>query len=432
MTYVPEDDIHLPTLTVQQTLEFALKNKTPKKYLHEVPRFMEQFGRVFGTTHVFNTLVGDEYIRGISGGERKRVSILESLASNASVSAWDGSTRGLDASSALDYVKSLRIMTDACRRATIISIYQASDAIYSLVDKVMLIDQGRMLYQGPAKNAEAYFVSLGYQRLEHQTMTDFLTGVASGDEQNITFKHSSQVPRGAVDLETAFRKSSAYGVIQAEVEAYEREQAASPHSSHSDLPKLPKSRYVSSKSSYATSYPRQITLCTIRQLRLLKGHMTPLITKLLCILVSAFLLGSMFYNMELNTRGVYSRGGLSFYSAALVSWFQLGELEGAFHDRTVVSRQKRFAMVRPGAVVIAKTIVDLGTVLLQAFVYALPTYFLSGMKREVSRIPTFLESLTMLIALTRLAHSSCLFSRYFCRHFPLQPSSESLVLHLAG
>src|SRR5690554_5333654 len=61
VSYGPEDDIHLPTLTVRQTLEFALKAKTPKRSLHEIPLFLEEFGRVFGMTHVMDTLVGNEF-----------------------------------------------------------------------------------------------------------------------------------------------------------------------------------------------------------------------------------------------------------------------------------------------------------------------------------------------------------------------------------
>jgi ATP-binding cassette, subfamily G (WHITE), member 2, SNQ2 len=69
-------------------------------------------------THTKNTLVGDEFVRGVSGGERKRVSIAEAMATRARVQAWDNSTRGLDASTALDFVKSLRIMTDILGQTT--------------------------------------------------------------------------------------------------------------------------------------------------------------------------------------------------------------------------------------------------------------------------------------------------------------------------
>lgn len=394
---MPEDDIHLPTLTGRQTLEFALHNKTRKKWVDQIPRFLDEFGRAFGMTRSLDTLVGDEFIRGMSGGERKRISILESLASDASVQAWDGSTRGLDASSALDYIKSLRLMTDACRRTTLVSLYQASDDIFDLMDKVMLINQGRMLYQGPVKSAELYFNALGYDRLPRQTMSDFLTSIASDNAANIRDVSNPSTPRGAVDLEKAFRASQAFQNIQTEIHHYEAELVGSGASSEADVHRPSpatealkqhfdqhKSKYVAAHSSYNTSFFRQVLLCAKREFWQLKGHQAPLISKLICVFVCSFLLSSMFYDMQDNTDGVYSRGGFCFYSAGLVAWFQLGELDSAFSGRAVFSRQKRYAMVRPSAVVIGKTLVDVPIVLFQTALFSLIAYFISGLRFEVS------------------------------------------------
>ncbi|KAL0930637.1 ABC drug exporter [Colletotrichum truncatum] len=407
VSYVPEDDIHLPTLTGRQTLEFALRNKTPRKWCDQIPRFLEEFGRAFGMTQALDTLVGDEYIRGMSGGERKRISILESLASDASIQAWDGSTRGLDASSALDYIKSLRLMTDSCQRATIVSLYQASDVIFNLMDKVVLIDQGRMLYQGPAKSAEAYFNAMGYQRLPRQTMSDFLTSITSANaDNNIRDKSDSTVPRNAVDLEQAFKASQAFKDVQAEIDQYEAEFSVhGTDSQNGEGRSLPmtkalkqhsekhKSKYVASRSSYNISFFRQVLLCVKREFWQLNGHRAPLISKFLCVLVCAFILSSMFYNMPVDTDGVYSRGGFCFYAAGLVAWFQLGELDSAFSGRSVISRQKRYAMVRPSAVVIGKTVMDIPIIFFQSTVFSLIAYFISGLRSDAGAFFTFLSAI---------------------------------------
>lgn len=110
------DDFHYPTLTVRQTLEMALKTKTPSKRLQDhrkdfVKEFLDVLTKMYGLTKQVDTVVGNAFIRGISGGERKRLSIAEQMATRSSVNMWDGSTRGLDASSALDYAKSLRVQT---------------------------------------------------------------------------------------------------------------------------------------------------------------------------------------------------------------------------------------------------------------------------------------------------------------------------------
>lgn len=79
-----------------------------------------------GISHTDDTKVGDAFVRGVSGGERKRVSIIEALATRASVMCWDNSTRGLDASTALEYTRALRSMTDTMGMATVVTLYQVS------------------------------------------------------------------------------------------------------------------------------------------------------------------------------------------------------------------------------------------------------------------------------------------------------------------
>ncbi|THU83946.1 PEP carboxykinase-like protein [Dendrothele bispora CBS 962.96] len=130
VVYNEEDDRHIATLTVAQTLQFALSTKTPgpngrlpgvsrKEFDRQV---LETILKILNISHTKQTLVGDEFVRGVSGGERKRVSIAEMMATRARVQAWDNSTRGLDASTALGFVKSLRIMIDVLGQTTFVTL----------------------------------------------------------------------------------------------------------------------------------------------------------------------------------------------------------------------------------------------------------------------------------------------------------------------
>ena len=93
--YCPEDDIHFPTLTVEQTIKFAATTRTPRTRLEGSSRrdFADTvttlLTTVFGLRHALNTPVGDAAIRGVSGGEKKRVSIAEALATRGCIGAWD-------------------------------------------------------------------------------------------------------------------------------------------------------------------------------------------------------------------------------------------------------------------------------------------------------------------------------------------------------
>ncbi|KAL4893646.1 ABC-2 type transporter-domain-containing protein [Aspergillus ambiguus] len=395
VTYIPEDDVHFPTLNVRQTLEFALHSKTPKRYQEKIPRYLEIYGRVFGMSHTMDTLVGNEYIRGVSGGERKRISIIESLATDSSVSCWDNSTRGLDASSALDYARSLRIMTDTAGKATLMTLYQASDAIYDLVDKVLLIDEGRMLYQGPASEAKGYFEGLGYEAAEMQTVSDFLTSITVPERRRFKPGWETRAPKGPVELEQAFRKSVAFENLQRGIESYEYQQqcgsrpttlgSGSGQSSLEDFKKAikeNKSRFARASSPYTISLFRQVVLCTQRQVWQIKGHMNPLYIKLISCVIYGLLIGSMFYKQPQTTDGMYSRGGVLFYSSILLAWLQMSELEESMQGRDILSRQKKYAFVSPTAVCLGRVLVDLVLAAVLTSLYLIVVYFLAGLKLD--------------------------------------------------
>jgi ATP-binding cassette subfamily G (WHITE) protein 2 (PDR) len=87
---------------------------------------------MLGLSHTVNTKVGNDYIRGVSGGERKRVSIAEAALGGSPIQCWDNSTRGLDSATALEFVKNLRISTNLTGSTAIVAIYQASQAIYDV------------------------------------------------------------------------------------------------------------------------------------------------------------------------------------------------------------------------------------------------------------------------------------------------------------
>lgn len=164
--YTPEEECHYPLLTLGETLEFALKCKTPGNRLPgESPKeFREKMIKLlttmFGLQKQVDTWVGNEFIRGLSGGEKKRLTLMEAMVAQASITCWDNSTRGLDAASAYDYAKCLRVMTDVLGKTTVCSFYQASESIYNLFDKVLVFDKGKMIYFGPAKEAKQYFIDL--------------------------------------------------------------------------------------------------------------------------------------------------------------------------------------------------------------------------------------------------------------------------------
>jgi ABC-type multidrug transport system ATPase subunit len=86
----------------------------------------------FGISHTFNTRVGDDFVRGVSGGERKRVSIAEACLTSAKFQCWDNSTRGLDSANAINFCENIRLQADLMGVAAAVALYQAPQSAYDV------------------------------------------------------------------------------------------------------------------------------------------------------------------------------------------------------------------------------------------------------------------------------------------------------------
>lgn len=393
VVYNAEDDQHMPTLTVGQTLKFSLLNKTKKHLRGDVETIINALLRMFAIEHTRNTIVGNAYVRGVSGGERKRVSIAEALATKSTIVCWDNSTRGLDASTALDYANSLRIMTDVSDRTTITTLYQAGEGIYDLMDKVLVIDEGRMLFQGPAKEARQYFVDLGFHAPPRQTTADFLTSICDPNARQFRTGFEDKCPKTAEELEKAFKSSGAYKKVLADVEDFEQHLRNTEHADAQRFQRAvedQKSRRVGSGSNYTVSFWKQVLACTRREFWLLLGNKTELYTKYFTIISNGFVVGSLFYDTPSNTAGSFLRGGAAFFSIVFLGWLQLAELMKAVSGRVVVARHKEYAFYRPSAVNLARAIVDLPVLVLQVVIFGIIMYFMTGLDLEPGKFFIYL------------------------------------------
>jgi ATP-binding cassette subfamily G (WHITE) protein 2 (SNQ2) len=113
----------------------------------------------------------------------------------ASFQAWDNSTKGLDASTALEYVQSLRSLTNMARISTAVALYQAGESLYDCFDKVILLHEGRCCYFGHTEDAVEYFKDLGFVQPDRWTSADFITSVTDEHERHVKEGWEDKIPR---------------------------------------------------------------------------------------------------------------------------------------------------------------------------------------------------------------------------------------------
>nr|XP_020167918.2 ABC transporter G family member 43 [Aegilops tauschii subsp. strangulata] len=214
-TYVSQYDLHNGELTVRETLDFSrlclgtgVRHDTLLELARrernagikpdpEIDAFMKAIAeqgkdtnvitdltlKVLGLDICADTIVGDEMRRGISGGQRKRVTTGEMLIGPARALFMDEISTGLDSSSTFQIVKYIRQMVHVMNYTVMISLLQPPPETYNLFDDIILLSEGYLVYNGPRENILEFFESAGFRCPERKGVADFLQEVTSRKDQ---------------------------------------------------------------------------------------------------------------------------------------------------------------------------------------------------------------------------------------------------------
>ncbi|KAJ5335102.1 hypothetical protein N7452_007505 [Penicillium brevicompactum] len=402
-----ETDVHFPQLTVGETLTFAAMARAPRTRFEGLDRkqYAEHLRDVvmtmLGLRHTFNTRVGNDFVRGVSGGERKRVSIAEAILSGAPLQCWDNSTRGLDSANALEFCKNLRLMSDYAGTTACVAIYQASQNAYDVFDKVVVLYEGQQIYFGPTGEARDFFTNMGFECPSRQTTADFLTSLTSATERRVKPGFEDKVPRTPVEFAQRWHNSPECARLLQEIDSFDKEHPIGGQSlaTFSEARRLMQSTQQSvtptmfagyllltlfrrPKSPYTLSVLEQMNLCVKRGFLRLKADMSLTYTALFGNFFISLILGSVFYNLPADTNSFFSREALLFYAVLLAAFASALEILTLYAQRPIVEKQSRYAFYHPFTEALASMLCDLPYKFANSFTFNLPLYFMSNLKRE--------------------------------------------------
>lgn len=239
--------------------------------------------------------------------------------SRAPLSLWDNSTRGLDAGTALDFVTCLRTAADITLSSSVVSIYQASQAIFDCFDLVMVLYQGRQIYYSPQSRAKSYFEEMGYMCPERMTTGDFVTSVTNPKERRTRPGLDLRLLKTAEDFHSYWKRSTDYTLVLDRI----RELRTAPDdpgpeknaASQFELSRqTEKARGVRPKSPYTISFTAQVLLCTRRAFQRIWNDVSSTATTVLGTMVTALIIGSVFYGTPQSTTALFQKGGILFFA----------------------------------------------------------------------------------------------------------------------
>lgn len=183
--FVTQQDTLYPHLTVTETLLFTALLRLPNSMANdEKVEHVERVITELGLTRCRNSMIGGPLVRGISGGEKKRVSIGQELLINPSLLLLDEPTSGLDSTTAQQILTTIKQLAN-WGRTVITTIHQPSSRLYHMFDKVILLSEGCPIYYGPASTALEYFSSIGFSTSITINPADLLLDLANGNVRSL-------------------------------------------------------------------------------------------------------------------------------------------------------------------------------------------------------------------------------------------------------
>lgn len=376
--YVTQEDILKGSLTVRETLQFYAELRLdPSEFTDEqrVAR-VEKVMTDLEILHRADALVGSDEIRGLSGGEKKRVAIGVQLVTDPPVLYLDEPTSGLDAYNSL---KVLRLLQVLCQngKTVITTIHQPRSTIYKLFDKLLILNRGSSVYFGSASDALSYFSDLGYPVPLHINPADFFIDVLLSPDRT-DFALDTAMPAD-IDFVASFSKSEQAAVIASRVS-----QCNCKDSFEVDL------MLIQTIKPFATGVFKQYVELLGRNFKDLMRNPVEGIVGIVLACVMSLIFGSIFYQLGNSQSAIQGRIGVLFF--VLVNGaFSLAQAVATYIiERHLTTRERAAGVYSAGPYFLAKASLEIPMHIIQPIIFGSIMYWMSGLNMSAVRYFTYI------------------------------------------
>jgi ABC-type multidrug transport system ATPase subunit/ABC-type multidrug transport system permease subunit len=372
-----QDDLLLTNLTVEENIYYSARLKTPESCSDEqVSAVVLETMIELGLTDIRNSVVGSPLgvVRGVSGGERKRVSVASELVVRPSLLLLDEPTSGLDATTAQALIGTLKVLSNMGHSIAVV-IHQPRTTIYNMFDHLLLLSQGSTVFNGNPSKAREYLESCPIVgELPPETgLADWIMDVIKEDEQR------REAAMLASHWAEYINKESVHSMISDSLRKTLSRSMSSLHELHA----VPK---------FNNSFRTQLKLLTSRTMKQQRGErltMTAVILQLLYLFFSAVL----WWRLPNNTARTFERNSLLFFMIiAQANGIVISAVTVFQRERALLKRERAKKMYGVSSYFLGKTASDMTNNVLLPVLYGLVVYWTAGFR------PTFEAYLKFFVA----------------------------------
>ncbi|MCD7456583.1 transcription factor [Datura stramonium] len=421
--YISQHDLHIGEMTVRETLEFSARCQgvgSRYEMLAELSRrekaanikpdadidmFMKAAStegqeakvitdyvlKILGLDICADTMVGDQMIRGISGGQKKRVTTGEMIVGPSKALFMDEISTGLDSSTTYSIVNSLKQSVQILKGTALISLLQPAPETYNLFDDIVLLSDGYIVYQGPREDVLEFFESMGFKCPNRKGVADFLQEVTSKKDQQQYWVRRDEPYR--------FIKSKEFA------EAYQSfhvgRKVSDELATAFDKSKSHPAALTTQK--YGIGKRQLLKVCTEREFLLMQRNSFVYFFKFFQLMVIALMTMTIFFRTKMprddeTDGGIYS--GALFFTVVMLMFNGLSELPLTLYKLPVFYKQRDFLFYPSWAYALPSWILKIPITFLEVGMWVFLTYYVIGFDPNVGR---FFKQFLLLIVVNQMA-----------------------------
>ena len=402
--YVDQRDNHIAALTVSETIHMARQGMSGESFGYEsildgdkeklkaledirasAGSKADTLIKVLGLETCKDTIVGNDLLRGVSGGQRKRVTLGEMMAGNFISLFLDEISTGLDSAATLDITKALRYATDIFKYSIVCALLQPAPEVYAQFDDILLMDSGNIVYHGERAKILGYFESLGFRCPARKDVADYLQEVTTKDgnqylmpEQELKANNITP-PKNTAEFVQRWQETTQAKAMQKELE-----QPVAQYQFPDEL-----------RHEFAQNFVASVALCSKMFWILLQRDPAAVRAPVGQNIVLGIIMGIVFQDLAKDQ--VQSKMGLIFMSLMNFSLAGMSTLPDGFAQRTVFYKQRDANFYRTLAYCIAQNVVNLPVSIIKVVVFCNIVYWVTGLSDDSGGFHFFYFMLVCLV-----------------------------------
>ncbi|KAK9141583.1 hypothetical protein Syun_010983 [Stephania yunnanensis] len=332
--------------------------------------------KILGLDICADTLVGNEMIRGISGGQRKRVTTGEMLVGPAKALFMDEISTGLDSSTTFQIVNSLKQSVHILGGTAVIALLQPAPETYDLFDDILLLSDGQIVYQGPRENVLEFFGSMGFRCPERKGVADFLQEVTSRKDQQQYWASRDQ--------------PYSYVSVQQFSEAFQSFHAGRKLGSELSTPFDRKKSHPAAltTSKYGLSRKELVKACFSREWLLMKRNSFVYVFKAMQITFISLVATTLFLRTKMKRETITDGGiymGALYFALVTVMFNGFSELSMTIFALPVFYKHRDFRFFPSWAYALSSWVLKIPISFAEVFIWVAITYYSIGYDPSVQR-----------------------------------------------